>query len=40
LTWKGKEVDVYEKMKYLAEQTNNQLPDYVKRVLEKHLKDE
>jgi hypothetical protein len=39
LTWKDKEVDVYEKMKYLAEQTKIQLPDYVKHVLEKHLKE-
>ena len=39
LTWKDREVDSFEKMKQLAEKTQAQLPDYVKRVLEKHLND-
>ena len=39
LTWKGKEVTAFEKTKLLAEQEKVPLPDYVKQVLEKHLKD-
>ena len=39
LTWKDEEVDSYEKMKQLAETTKTQLPDYVKQILEKHLKN-
>ena len=39
LTWKDKEVSVFETMKQLAEKAGIRLPDYVKRVLEKHLKD-
>jgi len=37
LTWKDKEVDSYEIL--MAEQTKTPLPDYVNRVLEKHLKN-
>jgi len=39
LTWKGKEVTAFKKIKLLAKQAQTQLPDYVKSVLEKHLKD-
>ena len=38
LTWKDAEVDSFEKIKRLAEKTQIQLPDYVKCILEKHLK--
>ena len=38
VTWKGKEVVTFEEMEQRAEKTGLPLPDYVKRVLEKHVK--
>lgn len=40
LTWKGdNEVETFEAVRKLAEKMKIPLPDYVKRALEKHLKD-
>lgn len=38
LVWTGEQVDAYERLKKRADALDEPMPDYVKRVLERHLK--
>lgn len=37
--WEGKEVKIYEKLKKRAVKDNSALPDYVKEIIKKHIKE-